>query len=631
MRILLICLVLFSACSSEESCIPTCQEGQECGLDGCRGYCGECGEGAVCMEGLCEACEPDCLGRTCGPDGCNGHCGFCSDGQVCSPQSYLCIDLVEDCEGQCNGGAWECGPDGCGGDCGVCDWGEAVCNPDLHICTGLCLPACADKECGDDGCGGTCGECDAGQECLSDTCIGGNKLPEEDFMVAFGYRGRIPGYNDSEMDLHLINSDGSNPLSGGDGPHSLTSFSLESTTDCQLILQEDENGEPLELAPCSCRFGCFLDDALDWIAISLKQPDADGFTFQLGRFNQDMQVQMVKGTVLENLVDFKFAGNYLFFSRRMPCQTASCQYTIYRVQLDPVQAPEPIIVFPPDDDPDWIDGQSVYKGHFLASDDGSVLTLQGTTIRSNRIYVWDSGSLHELDYICSNVLSGECIGAGSEYSDTDPIAISPDGKTVAAFTIAQRDLRLRLYDLETNEQRYLDLFSVPAGGYLVNICPNIMDESWKFKKVVGNPVFTSDGKSLIFQVLNDCNTEGGQVKLETDILLMDLAVVGDGTPFEETDFINITRNPKGNFADNQVVGSFSVSPEGKVIAMTATPAFGQGTSLPDDSNRSMKDREIWLIGINGAGKTQLTDEGAYEAVSPQVFSPTVLPEHFQAQ
>ena len=64
----------------------------------------------------------------------------------------------------------------------------------------------------------------------------------------WGYQGRIPGVNDGEHDLFIINPDRSNPLLPGEtGPQALTTFSLKNAGDCQLILAEDAEGNPITL------------------------------------------------------------------------------------------------------------------------------------------------------------------------------------------------------------------------------------------------------------------------------------------------------------------------------------------------------------------------------------------------
>lgn len=614
---------LAAACGAEdEKCTPMCAE-LVCGDDGCGGVCGTCRDGSVCAAGQCVECAPQCVGKQCGPDGCGSSCGACSDGQVCEAFSYFCVDKPANCKSVCDQNEFECGPDGCGGECGEC--GDGFCNPETHLCLTGCLPNCAGKECGDDGCGASCGDCTDGDTCnAAGQCEAGDVLPEDAFTILYGDRGRIPGYNDQEDDLFVVKPDKTNPIDPTDpNPAALTTFALNGAQDCQLILEEDAEGNATKTGPCSCQFGCVVDRGLKFVAVSLKKPTASGFTFQLGRFNTSLKVAMVKGIILENVVDIKFAGNYMYYSSQAICQGLSCQYIISRVQLDPIGQPEELFAFPPEDDPDW-PSQSTYKGHFKASMDGSTLVMLGTTIRSLRVYMWQAGVLSELDYICNQMVGGSCIGAGSEYSDLDPVAISRDNSKIAAFTIAEADFKVRVYDTSTKTQKYQTLFSVPTGTYLANICGALNNDPWRFKTVVGEPLFSLDGQYLYFIGSNDCGVLQGQGKPLTNIYKMPVGVVGDGTAFEESDLTNITQNPKGDLTKNLWIDGFDLSPSGKTIVFTASPMYGNGELLADSSERARKDREVWVMGANGAGKTQVTDVLKYMARTPIALDNTAL-------
>ena len=643
-RLLLLFIVVMvaTACGpDEEKCEPICEEqGLTCGDDGCGGTCGECGDGTVCLEGNCIECDAktNCQGQQCGPNSCGGSCGACSEDAVCDHLSYLCIDQPASCEPACEIMGYDCGPDGCGGDCGQCPAGT-VCIADTHACKGQCEPDCEGKECGDDGCEGVCGTCADFEFCDDENqCSPAGLLPEDDFRVLFGYQGRIPGFNNEEHDLQLINPDRSNPLAPGTpGPQPLTGFSLgESTDGCQLILAEDEEGNATEYGPCSCNFGCVVDRSLQWIAVSIKRPTASGFTFQIGRFDAQLHVAMVKGVFMKNVVDFKFAGNYLYYSKQYLCDGAHCQYTIYRRQLEPVGMEEELFIFPPEDDKDWPQHTN-YKGHFKVSADGNVVVILGTTIRSVRIYMWKAGNLHQLDYVCNHKVNEECIGAGSEYTDTDPVAISPDNSKIVAFTVAERDLRARVYDTTTLEMKYLNLYSVPTGTFMADVCQYLgQAEDWRFQKVVGNPLFSADGKSLYFLVKNECSDViAAYSKPHTNLLMMDLAAIGDGTPFELSDFVNITKNPKNGEPGNIILESFDLSPSGKTIVLTGSPMYtfyGDPMepimeAMAVDAERPKKDKEIWLVGSGGQGWTQLTDDKKFAAQSPVALDSSVT-EHY---
>ena len=130
-------------------CTPFCQPGfaggAECGLDGCGGSCGECGEeGLPCIGGECcmpcawstsccqdgevcheeKCCTPDCAGKECGDDDCGGQCPQqCDDGYYC--EDYQCV-LDKSCKDHCG----EQAPQGC--------WCDNVCPEFFDCCEVYC-------------------------------------------------------------------------------------------------------------------------------------------------------------------------------------------------------------------------------------------------------------------------------------------------------------------------------------------------------------------------------------------------------------------------------------------------------------------------------------------------------------
>lgn len=136
---------------------------------------------AVCYQGRCSSCVPDCAGRACGDDGCGATCGVCDPGETCYADGRC-----GGCEPDCNGK--NCGADGCGGSCGVCDLGatcgtDGWCGPEpcSHDtdCDSKCLDlttcevcACLDSRCVANDAYGCCEDdydCDDGMACALDT------------------------------------------------------------------------------------------------------------------------------------------------------------------------------------------------------------------------------------------------------------------------------------------------------------------------------------------------------------------------------------------------------------------------------------------------------------------------------
>ena len=223
------CQIYVQACEADE-CVPapSCA-GQDCGSDGCGGFCGSCGDLELCVEEDCIPCLPDCVDKECGNDGCGGTCGqcegqgsACDDGICFDPESCDCppwqectldgcvdppsmgeaayggdvialacygvtyegccagtlLYYCDDQSGECPGWAPECLVVlDCGEGGNTCGWGEQyfMCvepppEPDpegnLSCAWFSCEPDCEGKVCGPDGCGGFCeGPCEDGNVC----------------------------------------------------------------------------------------------------------------------------------------------------------------------------------------------------------------------------------------------------------------------------------------------------------------------------------------------------------------------------------------------------------------------------------------------------------------------------------
>jgi len=102
-----------------DGCVPAC-DGLYCGGDdGCGENCGTCDAGFACSEGRCEPdpCVPQCDGKVCGDDGCKGSCGECAEGELCVPANGqckvfpVCDHDVPACEPACKDSEF------CGTDC----------------------------------------------------------------------------------------------------------------------------------------------------------------------------------------------------------------------------------------------------------------------------------------------------------------------------------------------------------------------------------------------------------------------------------------------------------------------------------------------------------------------------------
>lgn len=418
------------------------------------------------------------------------------------------------------------------------------------------------------------------------------------WRVLFANRGRLPS-NQSENDLWIMDSDGSD----------------------QLALTELGGLKDLD-PPLSCNYGCFVSPNVKWIAVVTGPPSATGFELQLGQFDPNMKVSLLKGGVIKDVVDFEFVADRMFYSKIKSCTGPSCEYEFTVVELaENVNIPIPFETFPKGED--LID--STYKGHFRVAKDGRSMVLLNTTIRSVEVFLWKQGTgLVSLDFICKFGDKGNCTGTGSEYSDTDPVAIDATGRYIVFFTFGEKWQRARLYDTtQPGTVQSSIIASVDTGAYIENACqPGVLDE-WQWQRVVGDAYFTPDGQEVVFMGEYACPENGMQPdKKVTNIYRVKVATLQSGKTLEEGDVFNITNHPKGDVTANRHPSGFQVTPDGATVVFTGTPTFDQsGTLIPDGGARQRNDREVYRIRLDGTNVEQLTNDIAFVAESPLVVQP----------
>ncbi len=472
----------------------------------------------------------------------------------------------------------------------------------MMLMLALALTACGDEGgTGDDGDTTDTGDATTGDDTGEDT---GPPPPvcedasDEDFLAIFGYRWRVQGI---------------------DPPEGASKFDLQMIRPVQKYEPINLTGFLPEADGLNCDFGCLIDESLSFIGINAEPPDQNGdFDFKIGLFNDCLDVKL-KGLTFQDKAHFAFAGHYVYYSERKSCNGPSCQYEIWRVNLDnPSETDLLVPFFPPSEDADWKNGDTTFKGRFHVSPDGESLVMLSPTIRSLRIYLWTKGTLHEVDYLCNNFQNDTCIGAGSSYSDNDAVAISPDSKHVVVFTTDNRALMARRYSTENpNDTGRLTMLAVQpdAGNYQDLAC--VVRQPWQYTQII-SPSYTPDGSKLVFVGRSDCIP--GADKIETDILYMDPARIDKLQPLEEKDIVNLTQNPKDQSPDNIVVTGIDVSPDGKRVLFTGTPNLTSAWKPINDTDaRHLSDREMWMMSICGGAKEQLTSAVSFEASSPVVL------------
>ena len=448
-----------------------------------------------------------------------------------------------------------------------------------------------------DGANGGDGSSDASEDTGPDLSQWMVTSESDDYRIAYVYAQR----SGDENELWLMDPDGA-------GQQQLTE------------LADLENQDP----PVSCEWGCTLSDDVKWMAIAVGPPEAQGRDFRIGQFDRNLEFRLIKDLVLEDKVDFKFAGDRLYYSElKSEVGCLVCQYDVSFIDLTTQQTTK-ILTFPPDTDLE----QSTYRGHFKVAKDGSALVLLNTTIRSVGVYLWKDGvGLSQLDFLCEAGTQGNCMGNGSQYRDIDPVAISNDGTKVVFFTFSDRFQRARLYDATdpSKAPSLAVLGSVPVGEWIENVCDEkarTVVPEWQWQRVVGNPVFTPDDSEVVFLAEDACpdpNTGNPPGKAQRNFIRIKTDTIASGKTIDEADIWNVTQHPMGDVTDNVFITGYRLSYDGNTIIYTGTPRLTQnGTVMDDGAARQRNDREVYRIRLDGENREQLTNNPAREAGNPLV-------------
>lgn len=442
--------------------------------------------------------------------------------------------------------------------------------------------------------------------------------PKENFWITYNHIYRIPG---EKKATDLILTSWKNPDAAGNpgifGPGVSPLDPTKPALELTKIAFKLGGG-------LTCEFGCYLSRDLKWMMVAKGTADSTGhYTYLLGSVNNQLSV-FVDPAKLGELKDVKhlaFASNYLFYSQKANCLgTGACQYDIHRRgPLGEANIEDVVLTrMAPDSDPDVVENDTAYNGYFRVSDDASTVLFLTPTIRSQRVWVWRNGNLAQLDYICPNWDGVKCVGTGSQYHDNDPAAVSMDGKAVVMFSVVERWMRARRYQVGTeNSSTFSNMIEVPPGqNYLQTACAVI--GASQHVEVKFNPQFSTDGKRVWFVGYSKCG--GASDKIWTDIMSLELDSIGK--VLGPNDWVNWTKNPRNNTSKNKVIQGFSISPERKVFVLSASASISsQGEQLPDADQRHKADTELYTMPVGGAVMTPITNENAWHALIPA----TVLP------
>ena len=368
----------------------------------------------------------------------------------------------------------------------------------------------------------------------------------------------------------------------------------------------------------SCQDGCILSKDFGFLGVygSVEQPNTPPTltVFKLGKDFKSLE----KIATVEKVEDAHFSSARLFFSTKGSCpqdtQTDS-QFCIWSLNLQKGAKPKALFSFPPPDDAlDYANGEGRFS---VGADD--VLVLLRPTIYSQKVYLWKEGILKQVgEEVCfQRDAVGRCTGTGSWYSDTDPVALSPDLKYVVFSALAlNREVRLykiKLGDnLKTLSMTYSTFYST-AGPYSQLACD--LRKPWQYIKVLGPMRFDSEGEGVYFIGNANCwSNEGG--KEWTNIIKVEAKDIGTGHPLGKAQLYHVTHFPANSGAKTVVVTDFAFSPDEQYIVFVGTPTVQtDGTPIPDASSRHTSDQEVYIVDSQGKyTPVQVTNSLQYAAV-----------------
>lgn len=451
--------------------------------------------------------------------------------------------------------------------------------------------------------------------------IGGPVNVTEDFWITYQRHQRVisPGET-AYSDLVLINWKNPN-LASNISQYGIGASPLDPSKSAFEFTKQSFKSQG-----ASCDFGCLVSRDLAYVALATGPASKNGYEYQLGSLNKQLQVFIGKFGKIKDVADIHFAGGDLFYSTRVACANGDtvCQYAIhkrYLANVSPTKDPDVVLIdkMVPDDDGD-VQKDTIYSGHFQVSEDGGTLVFLTPTIRSVKVYAWREGNLSKLDYICEHPNGTDCSGTGSQYHDTDKVAIGPDGKTIALFTIVDRFLRVRKYTIGSEvAPTFSNLVEVPAGNYLQQACGVVKTHPWQHVEVRGQPFFSADGKFLYHLGYSHCS-DAPTDKDWTDIMAIPTDKIGD--TIGQGTWLNLTNNPRDNSTKNKKIFSFTMSPQRQVFIVSATATEDQnGDPIADGTNRELKDSELYSLVVGDKVWKPLTNELNFDALLPETILP----------
>lgn len=340
-----------------------------------------------------------------------------------------------------------------------------------------------------------------------------------------------------------------------------------------------------------CTNGCVPSPTLDAV-LQVDSQTVDGASVTLVQVSPSL-VLGGKTTLSTGALNWRFDGGFLYLFEKQ-----GSTFNLFRISTATPQSTAQltaIAAFKPSN-------ADSYRGGFVVRK-GQVVVLYATI---------GGAELHHLDTTKNGATFQKIAslgegqgGTGSQYSESDPLAIAPDGSKLVYFVSADNKVSAWVRSL-TGGNPLGPITFTPKQLYGCNAASS----TGNYIRPVGTPAFSPDGKTIYFLVSSKDNlavTEACKdyktassttvIRPETDILRID-------TSLAASTLKNLTQNPKLDDESNMVLDDFVLGPQGKTLVLIGSPANA-------GNNRSRSDREIWRLNVDGGDRVQLTDDGKW--------------------